>query len=462
MSLKNPCNYILSVIIVYFLFTYCIYADVHSNNIANDVAEQLVETSLIESNIMQDSKKSNLFIQGGAEIFNRTSFSTKQRVPSNSYGYFLGELSLGYDYKDFSFVIGAVGAGLAYDSTRNDSNGALGFNYIGAYPGYLANQQATNLNTHNYFIHNAFIAYKSPLLTLKLGRFLQEDDDWYDSYAEGGIVTFHFADNYYFKVFGSSTYALVGQGWLNDFSRTYFTNGLLNAEFGYQSADFRASIYTYYGIQEFVAPGVNVEFTFGDSSNVLAATKFTAIFPIHRELANEQGFFTDIRSADGFTASILLREDITLFEKYFIGIAMYKNIGNANARMAMFGNPLGIDIWDNSVYVTGASLNASVAPDALSAMFFTKMQYDNLTTLLQSVSLGINGRYTYSPSSDEYSLSFFCDMDIAEYFTLGLILNYYTSVVKNELWITEETMRNNASRAIFDRSYLMTRIAYNF
>ncbi|STQ86676.1 outer membrane family protein [Helicobacter muridarum] len=458
------------------LFTYIYYPILscyllgQANAKTQDMEIKLVpaQNPIIENQMPINSVKSNqdnngLFIEAEAEIFNKTAFSLNQRVPNNGYGYFLGMLSIGYNYGNFSFVLGGVGAGLAYDSTKNNNNAeGLGFNYVGSYPGYLANREATNINTHNYLIHNAYIGYDNSIFKIKVGRFLQEDDDWYDSYAEGISVIYKFANKYHLKIFGSSTYALVGQGWLNDFSRTYFTNGLLNAEFGYNYEELKAMIYIYYGINEFISPGFNIEVGFGDSDNIYTTTKLTAIFPVHQKLAKERGFFVNILEPKGFNASILLRQDVEFFEKYLAAIAFYKNIGNANARMALFGNPIGIDIWDNSIYTEGASLNASVAPDAFSALLFTRARYENIATFLQQADIGINARYTYSPSNDEYSLSLFCDLGITKNLSLSLILNYYTTIIKNELLILDDSMRANISRATFDRSYLISRITYSF
>ena len=190
-------------------------------------------------------------------------------------------------------------------------------------------------------------------------------------------------------------------------------------------------------------------------------TKITAIFPIHPASIVDIGnyYFNGFKDPTGFTSSILVRQDIDFFDTYKVALAIYKNIGNANARIGLFGNPIGIDIWDNSVYTTGASLNASVAPDALSVLLFTEARWDNLAKWVKSLSVGIDGRYTTAPSADEYSLKLLVDWGITDTIKLGVIINYYTHFMYSSAWDNEGVVSGNH---ILDRSYLMTNIAYNF
>lgn len=420
----------------------------------NEIAIMEQEHKNTESTIEQEN---GVFLHGGLEVFNKTAFSTKQALPNNSYGYALGQLGVGYKYNDFQVMIGAVAAGLTYDSTKG-----LGYNYVGAYPGYLNDKDATADNTHNAFVHNAYIHYQTDSLNIKAGRFEQEDDDWFDSYAEGINAVYKFADNFHVKFFGSSTVALVGNGWLTDFSTTYSTYGILNAEVGYNNDFLDAKAYVYYGAKEYVAPGLSVSANFGDKESVSYTTKLVALFPIHSKSILDIGnhFFADFKDPTGFTSSILVRQDIDIYDTYKIALGVYKNIGNANARMGMFGNPIGIDIWDNSVYGTGRSLNASVAPDALSVLLFTEARYEKLAKFVESLSFGLDGRYTTAPSATEYSLKFIIDWQIIDSVSLGLIANYYTHIMQNDAWNDSDI--TISGRHVLDRSYLMSSVTYAF
>ncbi len=414
----------------------------------------------MEQEYNKQNEENGIFLHGGLEIFNKTAFKTKQILPNNSYGYALGQLSVGYRYNDFKIMVGAVAAGLTYDSTHG-----LGYNYVGAYPGYLNNKEATADNTHNMFVHNAFVQYQTDFLNIKAGRFEQTDDDWFDSYAEGINIIYNFTPSGYIKFFGSSTVALVGSGWLTDFSTAYSTYGILNAEIGYQSDLFHTKAYIYYGAKEYIAPGFNIEKTWKNENIGLSYTAtLSALFPIHSASILDLGnhFFADFKDPTGFTSSILLRGDIDMWDTFNIALALYKNIGNANARMGMFGNPIGIDIWDNSVYSTGKSLNAAVAPDAFSVLLFTEWRAEHLAKFVESLSVGIHGRYTTAPSATEYSLKFILDWQLIDSVNINLIANYYTHVMLNDAWNDETDTFAITGRKVLDRSYLMSSIIYAF
>ncbi|RDU67678.1 hypothetical protein CQA53_01375 [Helicobacter didelphidarum] len=452
----------------FFLLSIVCSLLVYANNQIQDEVDS--EEAQVGNNTQtsQDKDSNGFFLHGGLEVFNRTSFSLKQIIPSNSYGYVLAHLSGGYHYKGFEVVLGAVSAGLSHDT----SNG-LGFNYVGNYVWY--NLEVATANTaHRTFVHNAHIKYENDMMSIKAGRFLQENDDWFNSYAEGINAVFKFANHYHIKLFGTSSLALVGYGWLNDFSRAYSTYGIVNAEIGYENDFLKTALFAYYGYKEYIAPGLNLELYFGKQDFIAYTTKINALFPIHSQSIESIGRYYFGGSVNGgsfnsspvgFTSSILVRQDIDFFDTYKIALAVYKNIGNANARMGLFGNPIGIDVFDNSVYEHGTSLNASVAPDALSALIFTQAKYENLAKYVKSISVGLDGRYTTSPSADEYSIKLNFNWGITKGLSLGLILNYYTHTIKNSSWYNgglDGIALNQDAHYRLDRSYLMSRIAYEF
>lgn len=439
---------VYKIIILYFLSIALLYSR------ENDI--EIIEQDMDKDN-KEEMQQNGLFLHGGLEIFNKTAFSTKQIVPNNSYGYALGQLNLGYQYNEFQFMIGIVAAGLTYDSTNG-----LGYKYVGAYPGYLNNVEPTAENTHNAFIHNAFVWYKTDSLNIKAGRFQQENDEWFDSYAEGVNAIYQFDNNFHIKFFGSSTVALVGNGWLADFSTAYSHYGILNAEVGYQDDFLNANAYIYYGAKEYFAPGFNVKATFKYQKDISFTGKASLLFPIYSSsIVNfNDYFFSGFRDTIGFTSSILVRGDVDIYDTYKLALAIYKNIGNANARMGMFGNPIGIDIWDNSVYGIGVSLNAAVAPDAFSVLAFTEARYKDLANFVKDLSIGINGRYTTAPSATEYSLKFIIDWQVIDSVNIGLIANYYTHIMINEGW-NKSNITIQGPKSL-DRSYLMSSINYSF
>lgn len=429
---------------------------------ADSKTQDSIKDSTNQNNDTQDVVVENgLFFHGGLEMFNRTSFNTKQSasnpLPSISYGYVLAELGIGYKYKSFEVGLGGVAAGLTHDSSNS-----LAYTYVGAYPGWNLNQTATADNTSRMFIHNAYLKYETDNISVTAGRF-SKDSDWLASYVEGVDAHFNFAKNYHISLAGISTIALVGAGWLNDFATTYSYYGILNAEAGYANEWLKGDIFAYMGIKEYFAPGFNLELSFGKPESILYTTKINAIFPYHFDSINEIGayFFSSFNAqTTGFTSSILLRQDVDFFDKYKLALAVYKNINNANARMGVFGNPIGIDVWDNTAYTIGNSLNAAVAPDALSVLFFSEVKYEGLHKYVKQLVLGIDARYTNAPSANEYSLKFNLGWNILENLDFNLTLNYYTLDLIDSLAWSDGAV--DKARYTTDRSYLMTRVAYGF
>lgn len=430
-----------------------------SPNHTKDREERGIMPSDLES-LEYDKTEDGLFFHGGLEQYNKLAFATKETntnpLPSVSYGYMLGELTAGYKYKSFEVALGMVGAGLAYDS----SNG-LAFNYIGYYPGWNLNQSPSADNASRLFIHNAYLKYSIENLEITAGRFAK-DSDWVSAYVEGVDAIYSFSKKYHVRLFGMSTLALVGAGWLNNFATTYSSYGLINAEFGYTSEMLKAEIFGYFGASEYFAPGFDVTLFFGKRENIAYTTKINMLFPFQFSGIETLGnyFFGDFGAkTTGFTGSILLRQDVDFFDKYKVAFAIYKNINNANARMGVFGNPIGIDVWDSSAYTTGSSLNASVAPDAFSLLLFTEARLGDMAKYLRGVTIGLDGRYTTAPSANEYSLKLSAGCDIVENLSVELTLNYYTMDMKDPAAWGSIT---NKGRYFVDRSYFLTRIAYSF
>lgn len=434
---------------------------IESKNTESNITIPTQERGISQHDIdeQEEIKSDGIFFHGGLEVFNKTAFSTQQTsknpLPTASYGYVLGELSVGYKYKAFEVALGGVAAGITIDSTNG-----LAYNYVGANPGWNLTQTATADNASRMFIHNAYFKYSRENFEIQLGRFAK-NSDWVAAYVEGVDAFYSFAKHYHVRIFGMSTLALVGAGWLNTFATTYSSYGLMNAEFGYTSEMIKADIFAYYGIREYFAPGFNLELSFGKPESVAFTTKINVLFPYQFEsmLDIDKYFWGDFGAKNtGFTSSILVRQDVDFYDKYKVALAIYKNINNANARMGLFGNPIGIDVWDSSVYTTGSSLNASVAPDAFSFLFFTQVQYENMAKYVKRLVVGLDGRYTNAPSANEYSLKLHANWEIIDNLSLSAILNYYTMDMINPMaWGGITNPRYTA-----DRSYLMTTIAYMF
>ncbi|WP_288643972.1 outer membrane family protein [uncultured Helicobacter sp.] len=439
--------------------------DVDSKDITQELDSQ--ERNLNER---ESSAKQKFALEAGVEIYNKFGLNGRGASPTDSYGYVLGQINGIYSYKGLEIKLGGAGAGLTYDSTRY-GYGAGGFastsggfvneayNYIGYWTGYDAKSPSSSNNTHNYFIHNANISYKGEHFSIIGGRFYENDENYYNAYAEGIKLKAN-SQNLYAQISGISSGALVGDGFFWDYTRAYTPNGLLSANFGYKNDHFDLSAFYYYGISEYSAPGINASATFGNPSKIASNTRLNVIFPIYDSFTQIGVLLTPLADKKpDFTSSILIREDIDFLDHYGVSLALYKNIGFANARIGLFGSPLGVNIWDNSVQVLGASLNAIAAPDALTTMIFTRAHYENLAPFVTALEFNLDGRYTTAPSSDEYSLKFSTIWSVTQKIDVLFIANYYTSVVKNIAWSRVSDSAFSGTTTI-DRSYLMTKINF--
>ena len=298
----------------------------------------------------------------------------------------------------------------------------------------------------------------------------------------------------YGRLEGASAFALLGDGFFWDFTQSYAPNGLLGAQFGGyallgEKGKFDINAFYYYGISEYSAPGLDMKLDFeklsangenpSDKKGFSTHTRLNVIFPIYDSLkmnvAPLLGNFLRNKNGtkEGFTSSILARQDFRFYTgkkgEYLLGIAAYKNIGLSHARVGLYGSPLGVNIWDNSVYGIGPSLNGIVYKDALSAFVFTKASYENLARFLQAFEMGLDFRYTSninptanSPKAlDEYSLKLSLDFTLTKNLALSVIGNYYTSVVFDNNAVNNDTSVGGGSvaRKAIDRSYVMTKIA---
>lgn len=419
---------------------------------AQDIIEQSTESS----------KQSNgFFYSGGMELFNKNATTLAGSFPNNTYGYALGQINVGYKHNGFEIVLGGVGAGLTHDSTKG-----LAFNHIGYWSGYMNDNAsgAWQANAHNIFVHNAYMRFQNANFDIKLGRFKQENDDWIELYVEG-VNAIMRAGGFHLKLFGTSGIGIVGNGWLMDYERLFSTYGILNAEVGYQNEHIKFDAYVYYGNREYIAPGVNLEIYAGDSDSLGSKTKLTALFPYHHKGINDIGrhYFADFGDGDssGWTSTLLARQDFDFLRRYNVALAVYKNIGNANARMGQPGNPIGIYTLDNSVYSTGPALNASLAPDAFSALIFTKVRLD--TSRVGGFCFGVNGRYTTAPSAREHSIKAYVDWEIDPHLTLSVIGTYYIHTpLEANVWLLGGVNASYEVGKALDRSYVISQISYNF
>lgn len=442
----------------------------------------------------KESPKSGVFPVIQAEAFNKFALGGDRTSPTESYGYMLGALGLELRAVGESGVIqvgfGGAGAGLAYDSTRKNGDN-LGYNYIGYNQGYDGKGEATTTNTRNYYVHNAYLSIAqsagSGSYDLSLGRFFYDDGSYIASLVEGGKIRYESnssydtaPSNFYTELAAISSTALLGDGFFWDYNRVYTPRGLISAKLGF-SHSFEKSLldisaFYYYGISEYSAPGLALEYQTNpyasSSSGFNASTKLNAVFPIYDRLYIQvpvllNGFLRNENGREeGFTSTILLKQDFDFYKErssYNLALAVQQNVGFSHARLGLFGSPLGVNIWDNSVYASGPSLNALVYKDAFSALFFTKANFAKTILGYKSqYGIGLDGRYTTAPAADEYSLKLTMDISFSQLLTLSLIANYYTSIYRHDSIFASTPSQNIAPNTAINRSYVMTKLSFDF
>lgn len=440
----------------------------------------------------KDPAKTGIFPVIQAEAFNKFALGGDKVSPTESYGYMLGALGLQLQAVGESGVVrvglGAAGAGLAYDSTRRGDN--LGYNYIGFNPSYNGKGTPTALNTRNYYVHNAYFEVASKRegsgYNLSLGRFFYDDGDYISIFVEGGKLGYDvgFTDSgiIFAEFAGISSMALLGDGFFWDYSRANVPRGLLSAKLGLgyvfaNDSSLNMHAFYYYGISEYSAPGLDVRYETNSSvsdsgGGFNATTRLNVVLPIYDRLYMQVpvllgGFLRDENGdKEGLTSTIMLRQDLDFYKErshYNLAFAVQQNIGLSHARLGFFGSPLGVNIWDNSVYATGSSLNAIVYKDAFSALFFTKANFQkSFFGYKNSYGIGLDGRYTTAPAADEYSLKLTLDMQLSKLLTFSIIANYYTSIYRHSGVLNPDfAPQNIAPNTAINRSYVMTKFSFD-
>lgn len=441
---------------------------------------------------IKDPTKTGIFPTIQVESFNKFAIGGDKISPTESYGYMLGTLGLelraALESGSIQVGLGGAGAGLAYDSTRRGDN--LGYNYVGFNPSYDGTGTPTALNTRNYYIHNAYFALThdrgKSAYGLSLGRFSYDDGDYVNGFVEGGKLGYSLKLTdfgiFYTEIAAISSIALLGDGFFWDYSRANVPRGLLSGKLGFSQlfgngSSLAIHAFYYYGISEYSAPGLNVRYETNaaarESSGFNATTRLNVVLPIYDRLYMPVpvllGSFLRDENGDkeGLTATIMLKQDLDFYKErssYNLGLAMQQNIGLSHARLGFFGSPLGVNIWDNSVYATGSSLNAIVYKDAFSALFFTKASFDReFLGYKNRYGIGLDGRYTTAPAADEYSLKLTLDMSINKLLTLSLIANYYTSIYRHSGVLNPDFAPQNITpNTAINRSYVMTKLSFDF
>ncbi|WP_198513858.1 outer membrane beta-barrel protein HofD [Helicobacter pylori] len=435
--------------------------------------------------------KFNMSIVGKVSSYTKFGFNnqryqpSKDIYPTGSYTSLLGELNLSMGlYKGLRAEVGAMMAALPYDSTayqgNNIPNGQPGsrtdpfgagifWQYIGWYAGHSGLQvQKPRLA----MVHNAFLSYNYKKdkfsFGVKGGRYDAEEYDWFTSYTQGVEGFVKYKDTR-LRVMYSDARASASSDWFWYFGR-YYTSGkaLMVADLKYEKDNLKINPYFYAIFQRMYAPGINITYdtnpNFNNKGFRFVGT-FVGFFPIFPTPANQNDIILFQQVPLGKSGQTYFFRTRFYYNKWQFGGSVYKNIGNANGDIGIYGDPLGYNIWTNSIY--DAEINNIVGADVINGFLYVGSQY-------RGFSWKILGRWTDSPRADERSLALFLSYFSNKYnIRMDLKLEYYGNITKKGYCIgycgmyvpvdpngpgTQPLTHNVYS----DRSHIMFNIAYGF
>lgn len=374
-------------------------------------------------------------------------------APTDSFSSVVGTLNYTAKFADLvSITAGGALGGLAYDSTRFDSIGLFGSPVQSSYFGANWEKQ----QPQNYVIQNANVGIDHKNVYLRLGRYESgKVAEWFSGFNEGAEGYVAFSD---FKIwaFVSGKRAFAYNQWFYEFYRVNGPREIYGAGFDYNIDKFKASLFAYGSDSTFFAPGVSLDFDTagGEENSVSSVTKVRVLVPI--ALSSVSGSDAQGRNwgiVGKNTTTLWIDEKVRL-GKYFVGVGVYKNFGNANELIGRYGNPLGgvVDMWTASAYDIGQSLSDMLGRNAITGYLRAGASYGDF-------SWSILGRVTDSPRSAEQSLALLVDYKVRDDISVGGKLEGFMDTTKAGYTLAGHTLEANRTD---DRSHLFFYISHTF
>ncbi|PAF53366.1 hypothetical protein BKH42_06520 [Helicobacter sp. 13S00482-2] len=406
-------------------------------------------------------------LTGSASAFSKIGFDGRKYDPTNniyptdSYTSILGEMN--FEFKNITqgldIVVGGMLNALVYDSTIHQGQGqGYPYDFGTQYIGYWAGHSGLEVQSPRFFmVHNAYINYDyEGFFGLKLGRYETSAQDWFTAFNQGGEFYGKYEN---FKIWGmfSDARASAYNDWFWDYGR-FYTQGEPLVSGGIEFSKYGLSIspYYYYIPNSMNAPGFNITYdTNPDFKNVGFRSKTTIVmlFPFYSNTSSSTLDVIAFNEVLGKNAQSLFIREQLYYDNYNFGAMIYKNFGNANGRIGVYGDPITYNIWTGSVYDFGPSLSNMVGKDALSGFLYVGQTLDKLNWK-------ILGRLTSSPRADEQSLALYLDYDFNKKINAGFKLEYMQVNTHQgyQIGSTAPLKTENFS----DRSHLMMHITHSF
>ncbi|WP_411675969.1 outer membrane family protein [Helicobacter felis] len=389
----------------------------------------------------------DLSLTGKLSSFTQIGFNNKKYQPSKfiyptgSYTSLLAELNVSMDiYKGLRAEVGAMMAGLPYDSTSHQGNniqpgqaggpgdyyehsGGIFWEYIGWYAGH----SGQDVQKPRYaMVHNAYLSYDyKGIFGIKGGRYELSDYDWFTSFSQGVEAYAKYKDTK-FRILYSDARASASSDWFWPYGR-YYTSGqpLMIAEVAYKKNHWKVNPYFYAIFNRMYAPGINVTYdtnpNFRDKGFRWVGT-FVGLFPFFPPSGRGYDMILFGQEKMGKAAQTLMFRSRFYYNKWQFGGSIYKNIGNANGDIGIYGDPLGYNMWTNTIY--DAEINNIVGADALNGFLYFGSHY-------RGFHWKVLGRLTTSPRADEQSVALFLSYFLSRYnLEFDLKLEYYNNITK--------------------------------
>lgn len=368
---------------------------------------------------------------GKASAFSKIGFDgrkynpEKNIYPTDSYATMLGEMDFEFRNitKGLDIVLGGMVNALVYDSTIHQGQGnGYPYNFGTQYIGYWAGHSGLDVSSPRfYMIHNAYVSYEyDDVFGIKLGRYETSGQDWFSAFNQGGEFYAKYAD---FKIWGmfSDARASAYNDWFWDYGR-FYTQGKPLVSGGIEFSKWGLSIspYYYYVPNSLYAPGFNITYDSNPHFNkdgFRSKTTIVMLFPFYPDTSIDSVDVIAFNEALGKNAQSLFLRQQFYYNNYNFGAILYKNFGNANGRIGVYGDPITYNIWTGSVYDFGPALSNMVGKDALSGFLYVGQEFTQFNWQLLA-------RLTNSPRADEQSLALYLSYAFNEKIDAGLKLEY--------------------------------------
>ncbi|PAF48364.1 hypothetical protein BKH46_00125 [Helicobacter sp. 12S02634-8] len=400
-------------------------------------------------------------VSGQASSFSKIGFDTRKYnpqkgvYPTESYATMLGELDLHLNLANhLNITLGGMINTIVYDSTIYQSGEPLASAYIG----YWATHSGQDLKDPRFaMVHNAYISYEyNDMFGFKAGRYETQGYDWFSAFNQGGEAYVKLYDTKAWILF-SDARASAYNDWFWPYGRYYTSGAPLIAEgIIYTKNGWSISPYIYHILENMNAPGFNISFDSNPdfaSEGFRSSTTLVALFPFYQGVSASSRDTIVFNQPLGKSAQTLFIKQHFDINNYHFGAIIYKNFGNANGKIGIYGDPITYNIWTGSIYDLGTSLSNMVGKDALSGFLYVGAHY-------QSFKWQLLGRLTTSPRADEQSLALYLSYVFDKHISTGLKIEYFKDTTHKGYTIgTGPILQNNNTS---DRSHMMMHITYAF